>query len=75
MLLSELSNKDSASIVDFSNVPPLIQKRLLQFGVKHDCEICLLRKLPFGGPCMIECNGQFISLRIAEARLIEVTKI
>lgn len=74
MLLTELSNNDVASVVDFSNVHVLIQKRLLQLGVKRDCEVCLIRKLPFGGPCMIESNGQCISLRIDEARLIEVTK-
>ena len=75
MLLSELSTNDVAAVVDFSKVHNVIQKRLLQLGVRQNCEVCLLRKLPFGGPCMIKAGGQCISVRLDEARLIEVNKI
>ncbi|GGM19741.1 iron transporter FeoA [Paraliobacillus quinghaiensis] len=74
MLLSELSNNDIARVTDFSKVHIVIQKRLRQLGIKQDCEVCLIRKLPFGGPCMLESSGQCISLRLDEARLIEVQK-
>lgn len=74
MLLSELANNETANIIDFSKVDTIIQKRLLQLGVKRNCQVCLVRKLPFGGPCMIQSGGQCISLRISEAQLIEVSQ-
>ncbi|SPU05512.1 transcriptional repressor [Bacillus licheniformis] len=50
MVLAELKQKERARIIDFSDVNELVQRRLIQLGMKEDDEICVKRKLPFGGP-------------------------
>ncbi|WP_186578916.1 FeoA family protein [Aquibacillus kalidii] len=74
MNLTELAQGEKAHVRDFSAVSKIVQRRLVQLGVKENEEICLKRKLPFGGPCMIETCGLCISIRLDEAMRIEVRK-
>lgn len=46
----------------------LVQRRLIQLGMKEEAEICVQRKLPFGGPFMFESGGQCLGIRLEEAK-------
>ncbi len=74
MVLAELNQRDKARIIDFSDVNEMVQRRLIHLGVKEDAEICMKRKLPFGGPCMFETSGQSIGIRLTDAKKIKVEK-
>lgn len=75
LFLHELKIGESAHIVDLKETHALIQARLHHLGITEACEICMKNKLPFGGPCMIECRGQCISMRQCDLKSIQVSKI
>ncbi|WP_280770378.1 FeoA family protein [Salipaludibacillus daqingensis] len=72
MKLTELAVGDKATIVDMSGCSRMIQKRLTQLGIDDCAEVCVQNKLPFGGPCFIQCENQCISIRKKDAMSIEV---
>ena len=72
MYLNELKVGEFAKIINLSHVQEFIQKRLNHLGISENAEICLKNKLPFGGPCMIDCHGQCVSLRKSDADCIQV---
>ncbi|MDI3410493.1 FeoA family protein [Bacillus sonorensis] len=53
----------------------LVQRRLIQLGMKEEAEICVQRKLPFGGPFMFESGGQCLGIRLEEAKKIRIEKL
>jgi ferrous iron transport protein A len=75
MVLAELKQKERARIIDFSEVNELVQRRLIQLGMKEEAEICVQRKLPFGGPFMFESGGQCLGIRLEEAKKIRIEKL
>ena len=75
MVLAELKQKERARIIDFSDVNELVQRRLIQLGMKEDDEICVKRKLPFGGPVRFESGGQCLGIRLGEAKKIRIEKL
>lgn len=74
MFLNELKIGETAQITDLSQVQVLLQKRLAHLGISEACEVCLKNKLPFGGPCVIDCKGQAVSLRKKDICTIQVEK-
>jgi len=75
MVLAELKQKERARIIDFSEVNELVQRRLIQLGMKEEAEIYVQRKLPFGGPFMFESGGQCLGIRLEEAKKIRIEKL
>ncbi|MCU6707957.1 ferrous iron transport protein A [Paenibacillus sp. J5C_2022] len=73
-LLSELQLKtgDVIKVKDLSSINRLIRKRLNDMGVVEASELCYKCQMPFGGPLMLECNGQRLGIRYKEAACIEV---
>jgi len=74
MKLTELTVGDKATIIDISGCTLMIKKRLTQLGIDNSAEVCIQNKLPFGGPCFIQCNNQCISIRQKDARAIQVSQ-
>ncbi|WP_416148725.1 FeoA family protein [Salipaludibacillus sp. HK11] len=72
MKLTELSVGDKATIIDMSGCSLMIKKRLMQLGIDNFSEVCIQNKLPFGGPCFIQCQNQCISIRRKDAMFIQV---
>lgn len=72
MYLNELKVGDSAKIVNLNLAQDMIKKRLHHLGISENAEICLKNKLPFGGPCIIDCQGQCVSLRKNDCTCIKV---
>lgn len=72
MRLIELVMGQKAMIRNLSGCHSIIQRRLNHLGVHENSEVCIENKMPFGGPCMISCGEQCISIRAEEAHAIEV---
>lgn len=53
----------------------IVRRRLQDFGVLEGSLIWLRKMLPFGGPCTIELNGQWIAIRRKEATRIAVEAV
>lgn len=72
MDLQQLNCGEYATVTSLDNIDFILKKRLLSFGVTEGSEICLCKKTLLGGPCIVECKGQKLSLRRSDAKLIEV---
>lgn len=74
MMLLDLVEGKTGYIVDVSNLDKTVKHRLLHIGVIEGCPIKVKHRMPFGGPCMLECNGQLIGIRRCDAKQIKVEK-
>lgn len=72
--LAEINEGKSVIVADLSTVRDKVKRRLLDLGVHEGSVIRVIRCLPFGGPLMIECEGQLIGLRSREAPHIRVIR-
>ena len=70
--LLELLEGKAGSISDLSQVDDTSKHRLLHVGVFEGCPIKLKCLMPFGGPCMVECQGQLVGIRRCDAKKIKV---
>ena len=70
--LAETAEGSVVTVKDISGIQEVVRRRLLDFGVLEGSQIRVARCLPFGGPLMIECDGQCIGLRKCEAPFIQV---
>jgi len=49
-----------------------ISAKLLEMGLYHGQEVEVIFKAPFGDPIAVNIGGYILSLRLNEARLVEV---
>lgn len=52
-----------------------LQTRLTDMGLIAGQEVKLVLKAPFGDPIAVEVQDYIVTLRIAEAQLVEVTNL
>ena len=71
MNLSQLSVGDTVYLVSF-DCSSSERKQLLSFGFTPNTAITLVRKSPFGDPLEFRLRGFDVSLRKAQAEMIEV---
>lgn len=50
----------------------LLKRRLIALGCTKGSRVCLKQKCLFGGPCLLEAEGQSISIRKTDAAKISV---
>lgn len=72
MTLAQVKEGNKVIIKDLSKAENLIKRRLLDLGIFEGIEVNVLSKMPFGGPIMIESNGNRIAMRKADMNKIEV---
>ncbi|AUI35265.1 MULTISPECIES: FeoA family protein [Geobacillus] len=72
MVLTDLHKGEAAVVVHLAVEQEALKQRLLHLGVKEGKMVRLKAAMPFGGPVMIEVDGQAIGLRRKEASSIEV---
>lgn len=72
--LADMTEGSVAKITEISGVHDMVKRRLQDLGILEGAQIRVARCLPFGGPLMIECNGQCIGLRKCEAPMIRVVR-
>lgn len=70
MTLADLQPGDAATVKGYAaDVPP----RVLELGLLPGTPVTLVRRAPLGDPLDLRVRGFHLSLRLAEARLVEVT--
>ncbi|KJE26126.1 feoA domain protein [Geobacillus kaustophilus] len=72
MVLTDLHKGETAVVVRLAVEHEALKQRLLHLGLKEGKAVRLKTAMPFGGPVMIEVDGQAIGLRRKEAASIEV---
>ncbi|MFG6117536.1 FeoA family protein [Halobacillus sp. MO56] len=75
MKLMDLELGEPAVIKDMSQINKWLQQRLIQMGIRNNSKIYVKNRLPFGGPCMLDCEGQCLSIRNKDARYLEVERL
>ena len=71
MRLHELSVGQSAVIQSIELSDPRFQ-RLLEMGLYEGCRVTLIRRAPLGDPLEFKVGDFHLSLRAADAKLVEV---
>ncbi|WP_442601270.1 FeoA family protein [Paenibacillus sp. KN14-4R] len=75
MKLIDIPVGHSVRITDVTTLNNLVKRRLMDLGIMEGVIISLKKALPFGGPCTIESNGQWVAIRRSEACQIAVEGI
>lgn len=70
--LAEIMMGERVTIENIPNHDPLLKRRLIALGCFKGSEVCLKQKCLFGGPCLLETQGQSISIRQTDAAKIRV---
>lgn len=52
-----------------------VRRRIMDMGITKDCEIELIRTAPLGDPIEVTLRGYMLSLRKADAAMIEVAPV
>ncbi|WP_419883293.1 FeoA family protein [Peribacillus sp. B-H-3] len=73
-MLTGLKAGEKAVVFSMVKTNQLVRRRLLDLGICEGSEVCLRCIMPFGGPYMIECNGQSVAIRRRDANEIEVER-
>jgi len=64
--------KDHCLVLEVSNNNAELQSRLYALGVIPGAVVKILRFAPLGDPMQVKVGGSFISIRKAEAAIIQV---
>jgi Fe2+ transport system protein FeoA len=74
MRLSECTVGKKATVIDLM-VNETYKKRILDLGMLQGTEVQIVRKAPFGGPLVLQLRGYQISIRVEEAKQIEIEAV
>jgi ferrous iron transport protein A len=72
MVLTDLQQGQQAVITNLAVTNEVVRQRLLHMGMHEGEKVCVKCVMPFGGPVMVEVDGQYICLRRKEAACIGV---
>jgi len=71
-LLSQANSGDRCIVLEIAPEPAELRSRLYALGVIPGSLLEILRFAPFGDPMQVKVGGSFISVRKAEAKIIQV---
>jgi len=74
MRLSDCNPGKKAKVIDLM-VNPTYKKRILDLGMLPGTEVQIVRKAPFGGPIVVQVRGYQVSIRMTEAKNIEIETV
>lgn len=69
-LLSDIANGEEVRVVSIAS--SVLRVKLLEMGMLEGQPVRVLFRAPLGDPMAVDVNGYMLSLRISEARLVEV---
>jgi ferrous iron transport protein A len=75
MKIKEMRVGETGKITRFSGKDKMYRNKLLQMGLTKGTEFKVLRKAPMGDPLEIETRGFKLTLRKAEADMLEVETV
>ena len=70
--LSAANSGDSCAVLKIASEPAELRSRLYALGIIPDSELEILRFAPLGDPIQVKVGGSFVSIRKAEADIIQV---
>ena len=70
--LSQANSGDRCIVVEIASEPAELRSRLYALGVIPGSLLEILRFAPLGDPIQVKVGGSFISIRKAEAKIIQV---
>ena len=73
MSLGKLNPGDVAVIQGFSGALEL-QSRLVEMGLLKGTQIRVIKKAPFNGPIELKVRGYYVSIRMDDAKHIQIKK-
>lgn len=68
--LAEIANGDVVNVVNVSSSN--LRVKLMEMGLIEGKKLQVLFRAPFGDPIAIDVDGYVLSLRLDEARLVQV---
>tara|TARA_B100001094_G_scaffold261687_1_gene262561 strand:+ start:314 stop:550 length:237 start_codon:yes stop_codon:yes gene_type:complete len=71
-LLSQANSGDRCIVLEIAPEPAELRSRLYALGVIPGSVLEILRFAPLGDPMQVKVGGSFISIRKAEAKIIQV---
>ena len=71
-LLSQANSGDRCIVLEIAPEPAELRSRLYALGVIPGALLEILRFAPLGDPMQVKVGGSFISVRKAEAKIIQV---
>mgnify|MGYP003989092001 CR=1 FL=1 len=71
-LLSAAASGDRCIVLEIASEPAELKSRLYALGVIPGSVLEILRFAPLGDPMQVKVGGSFISIRKAEANIIQV---
>lgn len=74
MTINDLDIGQSGKIVGISSNGK-IRRRLLDMGLTPSAEVTLIKKAPFGDPLYIHVRNYSLSIRISEAKEVQIILI
>ena len=75
MKIRELAINQSAVVTGYASKDKTYRQKLLQMGLVKGVEITLVRRAPLGDPIEIKLMGFNLSLRKAEADVLELEPV
>lgn len=72
MKIKMMKNGQTARVTAFQGADRSYRHKLMRMGLSKGTTFKLLRKAPMGDPVEIEVNGTKLTLRKAEAEIIDV---
>lgn len=69
--LKEISCGDSVRVVKLNGLGP-VKRRIMDMGITKGVEVSVRKVAPFGDPMEVTVRGYELSLRKADAEMIEV---
>lgn len=73
MSLADLQPKSKA-VVRHVNIGGLVSYRLMEMGLVEGAVVEILGRAPFGDPLRVRLGDYRLSIRVADARLVEVVQ-
>ena len=70
--LSAANSGDRCAVLKIASEPAELRSRLYALGIIPGSELEILRFAPLGDPIQVKVGGSFVSIRKAEADIIQV---
>lgn len=70
--LSQMRDQQKGRVTALNHMSPEVQSRLLALGLFPGQEVQVLRRSPFGDPLQVKSGATLLSVRLSEAKSIEM---
>lgn len=73
--LNSLQVGQQARVAGLAGINTSLRRRLLDMGLTPNTKVKVIRMAPLGDPMELEVRGYALTLRKADAKLIEITEV